>query len=98
MPNEALNNNEILISLHNRTEELYKRIDMQYALMEELINNRVIKRNFTAGKSVQENEREKKLLGALKETIEILEQTKKSFKSKRLELLRKMLTEVLIDY
>jgi hypothetical protein len=40
---------------------------------------------------------ENKLKEAIKETIEVLEQTRKAFKSKRLELLRKRLTQVLID-
>jgi len=34
---------------------------------------------------------------AIQEAIEILEQTKKSFKSKKLEMLRKKLTDVLIE-
>ena len=41
--------------------------------------------------------REGRLKEVLKETIEVLEQTRKAFKSKRLEVLRKKLTQVLID-
>ena len=41
--------------------------------------------------------REEKLKAALKEAIEELEESRKSFKSKRLELLRKKLTRTLMD-
>ncbi|MGD9157116.1 MAG: hypothetical protein PVG39_01795 [Desulfobacteraceae bacterium] len=91
------NNNEILMSLHDRTEELHKRMDMHFALIENLINNGLKKENKSTDRNGQNNEREEKLVNALKDTIEILEQTKKSFKSKRLELLRKKLTNVLIE-
>lgn len=97
MSKEILSNSEILMSLHDRTEKLQKRVDMQCALMEDLINGSFKKENLSADRNSQINEREKKLVNALKDTIEVLEQTRKSFKSKRLELLRKKLTEVLID-
>ncbi len=97
MTKEISNNKEILMSLHDRTEELHKRMDMQFALMENLINNSIKKEELSADKSSQNNERETKLVNALKDTIDVLEQTRKSFKSKRLEHLRKKLTEVLID-
>ena len=41
--------------------------------------------------------REERLKKAIQEAVETLEQTKKSFKSKRLEMLRKKLTNVLIE-
>ncbi len=41
--------------------------------------------------------REKLLRGALLEAIEVLEESRKAFKSKRLEMLRKKLTKALID-
>jgi hypothetical protein len=41
--------------------------------------------------------RERKLKEAIKEAVEVLEETKKAFKSKRLESLRKRLTQVLMD-
>ena len=97
MSKEILNNKEILMSLHDRTEELHKRINMQCDLMENIINSSLKKDELSAGKCGQINERETKLVNALKDTIEVLEQTRKSFKSKRLEHLRKKLTDVLID-
>ena len=41
--------------------------------------------------------KEARLEEAVKETIEVLEQTRKPFKSKRLEVLRKKLMHVLIE-
>jgi len=41
--------------------------------------------------------RELKLKEAIKDSINILEESRKAFKSKRLEALRKKLTQVLID-
>lgn len=41
--------------------------------------------------------REQMMREAIKEAIEELEESRKAFKSKRLELLRKKLTQVLID-
>ncbi len=41
--------------------------------------------------------REVKLVNAIKEAIEVLEQSRKAFKSKTLEGLRTRLTEVLVD-
>ena len=41
--------------------------------------------------------REEKLKAAIKEAVEELEESRKSFKSKRLELLRKKLTRTLMD-
>lgn len=92
-----LNDNEILIRLHDRTEELHKRMDMQCAMMESLINNGFIKDGASLKVPCHTVEREKKLVDALKDTIDVLEETKKSFKSKRLEMLRKRLTDVLIE-
>jgi hypothetical protein len=41
--------------------------------------------------------REVKLVNAIKETIEVLEQSRKAFKSKTLETLRRRLTDVLVE-
>jgi len=41
--------------------------------------------------------REQTLREAIKEAIDVLEESRKAFKSKRLEALRKKLTDVLID-
>jgi hypothetical protein len=38
-----------------------------------------------------------KLVNAIKETIEVLEQSRKAFKSKTLETLRRRLTDVLVE-
>ena len=41
--------------------------------------------------------REIRLEDAIKEAVEVLEESRKAFKSRRLEILRKRLTQVLID-
>ncbi|NLD35346.1 MAG: hypothetical protein GX654_00580 [Desulfatiglans sp.] len=92
-----LSDNELLRKLHDRTEELHKRMDMQCAMMESLINRGFKKDGASSALSPQSVEREKRLADALKDTIDVLEETKKSFKSKRLEMLRKRLTDVLIE-
>jgi hypothetical protein len=92
-----LNDNEILRKLHDRTEELHKRMETQCAMMESLINSGYKKDGASSALPYQSGEREKRLADALKDTIDVLEETKKSFKSKRLEMLRKRLTDVLIE-
>ncbi len=92
-----LRDNELLRKLHDRTEELHKRMDIQCAMMESLINNGFKKDGASSALPPQSGEREKRLTEALRDTIDVLEETKKSFKSKRLEVLRKRLTDVLIE-
>jgi hypothetical protein len=41
--------------------------------------------------------REARLSAAIKEAIDVIEESRKAFKSKRLEALRKKLTQVLIE-
>ena len=91
-----INDIEILERLQSSTEKIHKRLDVQCALMENVLNRKK-ENEFISNKNMQrQNEREKKLVNAIKDTIDVLEQTKKSFKSKRLEMLRKKLTDVLI--
>ena len=78
-------------------EELHQRIDMHRYLMTTIVQQRVgdgkLNRPFLP--SCRSDER--RLKEAIQETIEVLEETRKAFKSKRLETLRKRLTQVLID-
>ena len=97
MSKETPSNGELLMALHDRTEELHRRMDMQCSLMEDIINKGFKKEDLSADKKGRTNQREEILVNALKDTIDVLEQTRKSFKSKKLEQLRKKLTEVLID-
>ncbi|MCD6262032.1 MAG: hypothetical protein J7J52_03300 [Deltaproteobacteria bacterium] len=79
------------------TKELHQRIDMHRYLMATILDQRVgdgtLKRLSLSPCSPVET----RLREALSETIEVLEQTRKAFKSKRLEALRKRLTQVLTN-
>ena len=88
--------NIILEKLRSSTDEIHKRLDVQCALIESILNREGDADNYQTSVDLKNNEREKKLISAIRDTIDVLEQTKKSFKSKRLELLRKKLTDVLI--
>jgi hypothetical protein len=87
-----------LVTVINRsTEELHQKIDMQHYLMTTLLEKKVgdetIKQLVLPTNSSNEN----RLKQAIMETIDVLEESRKAFKSKRLEVLRKKLTQVLIE-
>jgi hypothetical protein len=87
-----------LVSVINRSaEELHHKIDMQRylitTLLEKQVGDATVKQLVLPTNSSNENI----LKQAIMETIEVLEESRKSFKSKRLEVLRKKLTQVLIE-
>ncbi|MFO7970516.1 MAG: hypothetical protein R6U40_02060 [Desulfobacterales bacterium] len=87
-----------LVTVINRsTEELHQKIDMQHylmtALLEKKVGDETVKQLVLPISSPDEN----RLKQAIKETIDVLEESRKAFKSKRLEVLRKKLTQVLIE-
>jgi len=87
-----------LVTVINRSaEELHQKIDMQRYLMTTLLEKKVgdetLKQLVLPTYFPDEN----KLKQAIMETIEVLEESRKAFKSKRLEVLRKKLTQVLIE-
>ena len=73
-----------------------KDIDMHRYLMATIIDKKVSEKKLNHV-PLPDSKRELKLSNAIKETIEVLEDTRKAFKSKRLEALRKKLTHVLIE-
>ena len=85
-------------ALSDSVKELQKGIDthccLLAALMEEPID---VKRLQIRLEQCPERQRERQLREALQEAVEVIEETRRSFKSKRLEALRKKLTQVLID-
>lgn len=93
---EAVNTKKLLETINQSTEELHERIDAHRSLMSSVLeqgtDDDVLKKLLFSSIS-----NESSLKEALKETIEVLEETKKAFKSKKLEALRKKLTEVLIE-
>lgn len=88
---------DLLKEINQSSEELHQKVDRHRALMaavlEERFNERTLKQLSLQYHSIGEG----RLKEALKETIEVLEQSRKAFKSKRLEVLRKKLTQVLMD-
>ena len=93
----AANKRDLITAIDSSTEELHQRIDKHRYLMETILEQRVgdgtLKRLSLSSYSPVET----RLKEAIGETIEVLEQTRKAFKSKKLEALRKRLTHVLIE-
>jgi len=91
------NKRDLITAVDRSAEELHQRIDMHRCLMATILEQRVgdgtLKRLSLSSYSPVET----RLRESLSETIEVLEQTRKAFKSKRLEALRKRLTHVLIE-
>lgn len=76
------------------TRDLHNRVDMQQSVLLTVLG-RIESPPPMAPCSTPDCQHKKLFHRVLLETIEVLEETKKSFKSKRLEELRKRLTEVL---
>ena len=92
-----LNKKDLITLIDQSFKELHRNIDYHRFLMTSILDEWLDDKKF---KRVTESlfpSNESKLKDVLKETIVILEQTRKAFKSKRLELLRKRLVQVLID-
>jgi hypothetical protein len=88
---------DLVTVINKSTEELHQKIDMQRyfmtALLEKKIGDETLKQLAFPNNSPNENI----LRQAIMETIDVLEESRKAFKSKRLEVLRKKLTQVLIE-
>lgn len=89
---------ELLSALHRSVKELQQGIAMHTCLiasiLEEEVDERELKPFLEACPSRSPVIRMK---SAIKEAIDVLDESRKAFKSKRLEALRKRLTEVLVD-
>jgi len=87
-----------LVTVINRgAEELHQRIDMQRYLMTTLLEKKVGDETIKQLDLPTFFPNENRLKQAIMETIDVLEESRKAFKSKRLEVLRKKLTQVLIE-
>jgi hypothetical protein len=93
---EGAKKRDLIEIIDKSTEELHQRIDMHKYLMATILDKRVSE-NRLNNIPLPSPHRELRLKEAVKETIEVLEETRKAFKSKRLEVLRKKLTQVLIE-
>ncbi|MFP4453792.1 MAG: hypothetical protein ACLFPI_10565 [Desulfobacterales bacterium] len=86
--------------LNESVKELQHRLDQHSCLIAAILDGQVDSHNLAPhphGDARLSWSREEKFGQAIKEAIEVLEQSRKSFKSKELKILRKKLMQVLID-
>lgn len=98
-PKQTLTNQQNLINaLNTSVKELQQGIDMHCCLIASILKGQVDERNLKPLLDGCPKHSQKEIMrDAIKEAIEVLEESRKAFKSKRLEALRKKLTAVLID-
>ncbi len=91
------NKRNLIKVIDKSAEDLHQKIDMHRYLMTTILEQRVGDETLNTLLLPSYSLDESRLKKAVKEAIEVLEQTRKSFKSKRLEALRKTLTRALIE-
>jgi hypothetical protein len=88
----------IINALNTSMKALQQGIDTHCCLVTSILEERVDERNLQPLLDIcPKQSREIRLEKAVKEAIDVIEESRKAFKSKRLEALRKMLTSVLIE-
>jgi len=92
----ATKKRDLIEIIEKSTEDLHQKIDMHRYLMATILDKK-ISENRLDHILLPDPKKELRLSNAVKEAIEVLEETRKAFKSKRLEALRKKLTHVLIE-
>ncbi len=93
---EATKKRDLKEIIDKSTEDLHQRIDMHRYLMATILEKKVSEKRLH-NVVLPSTHRELRFKEALGEAIEVLEETRRAFKSKRLEALRKKLTQVLIE-
>lgn len=94
----GLDNKMILNALNASAKELQQSLDLHCCLVAGFLEGRTEDGNCPPLlERCPKLSRTLELKKALKEAIEVLEESRKAFKSKQLEALRKKLTRVLID-
>ena len=88
---------ELINAIDRSVEELHRHIEMHHCLMTSILGQRVGERGLKALPLALRSPYEEKMKRAIEEAIVTLEESRKAFKSKRLEALRKRLTKVLIE-
>jgi len=89
---------DLIDALNTSVQGLRQGVDMHCDLLTSLMNGQVDEGNLQKLLDLcPKRSRELRLEKAIQEAIEILEESRKAFKSKKLEALRKKLTQVLID-
>jgi hypothetical protein len=94
----GMDKNALLKALNASVRDLQQGIDRHCCLVASIAEGRVDERNLKPLLDLcPSKSREHDLKNAIKDAIETLEESRKAFKSKQLEALRKRLTQVLID-
>lgn len=89
---------DLIKALNTNAKELQQSIDLHCCLMNSILEGQVSEHSLQPLLEMwPKRSREIRLEKALKEAINELEESRKAFKSKRLEMLRKKLTQELID-
>ncbi|MDI6790861.1 MAG: hypothetical protein QME44_09260 [Thermodesulfobacteriota bacterium] len=94
---EADKKADLVKIIDKSTEDLHSRIDMQRHILTAVIEKKIKKAEICPDCVFADCPHKKKMKAVLTETVAVLEQTKTAFKSKRLEVLRKRLVEVLTE-
>ena len=87
---------DLIEIIDKSTEELHQQINMHRYLMATILDKKISEKRFNEI-ILPNSHRELQLKEAIKETIEVLEESRKAFKSKSLEVLRKNLIKVLTE-
>lgn len=94
---KVMSKKDLITVIDKSAEELHEKIDMHRYLMATILKQRVNDGSIKGLSFSSYSSDERRLKEALRETIEVLEESRKAFKSKRLETLRKKLTAILIE-
>ena len=90
---------QLIETVTQNITELQKSVDRHRCLVEALLGREVNEGRIRELLATCPNlNREARLTAAVREAIEVLEESRKAFKSKTLERLRKRLLQVLIDH
>ena len=94
----GLDKKDIISAINTSVKELQQGIDMHCCLVRSILEGQIDDRNLKPLLDLcPKRSRELVLEKVIQEAIEELEESRKAFKSKRLEALRKKLTQTLID-
>ena len=94
----GMNKKDIISAINTSVKELQQGIDMHCCLVRSILEGQIDDRNLKPLLDLcPKRSRELVLEKVIQEAIEELEESRKAFKSKRLEALRKKLTQTLID-
>ena len=88
---------DLINAIDRGVEELHPHIEMHRYLMTSILRQKVEERGLKTLPLALRSPYEEKMKRAIEEAIVTLEESRKAFKSKRLEALRKRLTKVLIE-